>query len=51
MPILNISRDEARRGGCVECLACEVECYFLGSGGGRIFLPVEGLDEYREAYP
>ncbi len=51
VPILNISRDEARHGGCVECLACEVECYFLGSGGGRIFLPIAGLDEYREAYP
>ena len=50
VPVLNISPDEAKRGGCVECLACEVECYFLGNRGGRIFLPIEGLDEYREAH-
>src|SRR5581483_11178738 len=40
VPVLNISREEARRGGCTECLACEVECYFLGSRGGRIMLPL-----------
>ena len=50
VPVLNISHDEAKRGGCVECLACEVECYFLGNRGGRIFLPVAGLEEYREAH-
>jgi hypothetical protein len=51
VPVLNISPDEAKRGGCIECLACEVECHFLGARGGRIFLPIEGLDEYREAHP
>jgi succinyl-CoA synthetase beta subunit len=45
VPVLNISRDEAQRGGCIECLACEVECYFHGAGGGRIALPISGLDE------
>jgi succinyl-CoA synthetase beta subunit len=50
IPVLNITRDEARRGGCIECLACEIECYFLGNRGGRIFLPIEGLDEYRETH-
>ncbi len=45
VPVLNISRDEARQGGCIECLACEVECYFRGAGGGRIALPIGGLDE------
>ncbi len=50
VPVLNISRDEAKRGGCSECLACEVECYFLGNRGGRIFLPIAGLDQYREAH-
>lgn len=48
VPVLNISYDEAKRGGCIECLACEVECHFLGNRGGRIFLPIEGLDDYRE---
>jgi ferredoxin-like protein FixX len=47
VPVLNISREDAKRGGCVECLACEVECHFLGNRGGRIFLPIAGLDEYR----
>jgi succinyl-CoA synthetase beta subunit len=48
VPVLNITHEEAKRGACVECLACEVECYFLGNRGGRIFLPIAGLDEYRE---
>ena len=44
VPVLNISREAARRGGCTECLACEVECYFLGNRGGRIDLPISGLE-------
>jgi succinyl-CoA synthetase beta subunit len=43
VPVLNIDRDEAKRGGCIECLACEVECHFLGNRGGRITLPIQGL--------
>ncbi|MBL8133181.1 MAG: acetate--CoA ligase family protein [Anaerolineae bacterium] len=49
VPTLNISREDARKGGCIECLACEVECRFLGSRGGFIRLPIPGLeseDEY-----
>jgi succinyl-CoA synthetase beta subunit len=45
VPVLNITHDEAKKGGCVECLACEVECYFRGAGGGRINLPIRGLSE------
>lgn len=44
-PVLNISRDDARNGKCIECLACEVECHFRGNKGGRINLPIEGLDD------
>jgi ferredoxin-like protein FixX len=40
LPELNISREEARKGGCIECLACEVDCLFYGAGGGRIELPI-----------
>jgi len=29
----------------VECLACEVECFFQGAGGGHVDLPIPGLDE------
>ncbi len=40
LPELNISREEARKGACIECLACEVDCLFYGAGGGRIELPI-----------
>jgi succinyl-CoA synthetase beta subunit len=45
LPVLNITHEEARKGGCIECLACEVECRFHGAGGGFIELPIPGLDE------
>lgn len=47
VPVLNISREEAKKGKCTECLACEVECYFHGNKGGRVDLPIPGLEEYR----
>jgi succinyl-CoA synthetase beta subunit len=46
LPELNITREEARKGRCVECLACEVDCTFQGAGGGKIELPIPGLEEY-----
>jgi succinyl-CoA synthetase beta subunit len=46
LPVLNITREEARKGRCAECLACEVDCFFRGAGGGKIILPIPGLDEY-----
>jgi succinyl-CoA synthetase beta subunit len=45
-PVLNIAHEEARKGGCSECLACEIECHFEGNRGGRVLLPIEGLEEY-----
>jgi succinyl-CoA synthetase beta subunit len=44
VPVLNINREHAKKGGCIECLACEVECYFAGNKGGYIDLPIPGLD-------
>lgn len=44
-PVLNISREEAKKGGCIECLACEVDCFLYGAGGGHIALPIPGLGE------
>ena len=44
LPVLNISVDEARNGGCIECLACQIECYFGGNRGGYIELPIAGLE-------
>ncbi len=46
VPVLNITPEEAKKGRCSECLACEVDCFFQGAGGGRIVLPIPGLDEY-----
>jgi len=43
-PVLNIAPEEAKKGRCSECLACEVECAFLGAGGGHVHLPIPGLD-------
>lgn len=46
LPELNITRQEAQKGRCVECLACEVDCLFRGAGGGTIRLPIPGFEEY-----
>jgi succinyl-CoA synthetase beta subunit len=50
LPELAISREDAARGRCTECLACEVECWYQGAGGAAISLPIAGLVEYRERY-
>jgi succinyl-CoA synthetase beta subunit len=46
-PVLNITREEAQKGRCIECLACEIECLFQGAGGGTIELPIPGLEEFK----
>lgn len=46
-PVLNITPEEAKKGRCIECLACDVACYFHGAGGGYVNLPIPGLEEYR----
>jgi succinyl-CoA synthetase beta subunit len=48
-PVLNIDIVRAKKGGCTECLACELECYFRGERAARIDLPIPGLTEYRES--
>jgi succinyl-CoA synthetase beta subunit len=47
-PVLNITSEEARKGRCIECLACDIACYFDGAGGGFVELPIPGLDAYRQ---
>jgi succinyl-CoA synthetase beta subunit len=47
LPVLNITPEEAKKGRCVECLACEVDCLFHGARGGYVHLPIPGLEEYR----
>jgi succinyl-CoA synthetase beta subunit len=44
VPVLEISREQAAKGGCIECLACQIECLFEGNRGGRVNLPIRGLE-------
>ena len=48
LPVLNITREQAQKGRCIECLACDIECYFHGNQGGFVDLPINGLATYRE---
>lgn len=45
VPVLGVSREDAARNKCIECLACELECLAGGRRGCRIELPIPGLDE------
>lgn len=47
-PKLAIDPKEAKKGKCIECLACELACMSKGKGALKIVLPIEGLKEYRE---
>ena len=49
-PVLGISEEEAKKGKCTECLACELACEFEGNKGLYINLPIPGLEEYRKKY-
>ena len=44
-PILSITPEEAKRGRCTECLACELACEFHGNRAIFIDLPIPGLEE------
>ena len=43
MPVLAIEREEAERGKCSECLACEFASMDLGLNAVKIDFPIEGL--------
>jgi len=47
-PVLAIPVEEAKRGKCTECLACEIFCTFHEQDAIVIRLPIPGLKEYRE---
>ena len=47
-PVLAVSPEEARKGKCTECLACEVYCKFHEQDAIVVHLPIPGLREYRE---
>jgi succinyl-CoA synthetase beta subunit len=46
-PVLAISEEEAKKGKCTECLACEIFCRFHEQDAIGIHLPIPGLKEYR----
>lgn len=50
LPVLNISLEDAQRGKCIECVACEVECWYQGKGGARIDFPIAGLAERQHGH-
>lgn len=47
-PILSIEPEEAKKGKCTECLACELFCKFHEQDAIFIDLPIPGLAELRE---
>jgi hypothetical protein len=44
VPGLRISAEDAAKGGCIECLACELACDTDGIGGITFALPMPELD-------
>ena len=46
-PILAIPPEDARKGKCTECLACEIYCRFHEKAAIDVHLPIPGLAEYR----
>lgn len=46
VPTLRWSPEETARGGCVECLGCELACDLHGRQAVTITLPLERFDEY-----
>jgi len=47
-PVLAVSVEDARKGKCTECLACEIFCKFHERDAIVVHLPIPGLREYRE---
>jgi ferredoxin len=47
-PVLAIPPEEARKGKCTECLACEIFCRYHEKAAIVIHLPIPGLKEYRD---
>jgi len=45
LPLLAISPEEAKKGRCTECLACELDCGLGGKGAIFIDLPIPGFAE------
>lgn len=46
LPALRVTQEEAAKGGCIECLACELACVTDGAGGITFSLPQPELDAW-----
>jgi len=46
-PVLAVPAEDARKGKCTECLACEIFCRFHENEAVTVHLPIPGLEEYR----
>jgi NAD-dependent dihydropyrimidine dehydrogenase PreA subunit len=44
LPALKVTPEQAARGACIECLACELACATDGIGGIDFSLPMPELD-------
>jgi ferredoxin len=49
VPALRVTQEQAARGGCIECLACELACDTDGIGGITFSLPMIELDAHLRA--
>lgn len=49
VPVLRVTAEEAKRGACIECLACELDCQTKGRGGVTFALPMPELDAHLAA--
>jgi hypothetical protein len=49
VPALRWALPEIERGGCVECLGCELDCELYGSRAVTVELPMNGFDEYLDS--
>lgn len=47
-PVLAVTEEDARKGKCTECLACEIFCQFHEQKAINIHLPIPGLLGYRD---
>ena len=44
LPALSVTPEQAKRGACIECLACDLACRSRGAGGLVFTLPMPELD-------
>jgi hypothetical protein len=49
LPALAIPPDRAAKGGCIECLACDLACAADGLGALSFVLPTPETDAYLDA--